>query len=231
MISVRKAEHRGRTRHGSLEGYHTFSFAEYFDPHYMGFRSLRVLNEERLAGGRGTDPFPVRDIEVVTYVISGALMHHDSLGHSKLLPAGAVQRMSAGTGVEHSESNLSSNESAHFLQIWLYPDRKGVNPDYAQASVAHDPVSPLTLVCSADGRSQSIRINQDADVYVGRLGSKQTLAHPLAPDRYGWIQVIAGDVMLNGRTLSRSDGAAVQWEQSMRLSSERGAHFLLFDLR
>jgi redox-sensitive bicupin YhaK (pirin superfamily) len=230
MISLRKSGQRGHANHGWLDSYHTFSFADYHDPQHMGFRSLRVINEDRVHGGKGFDTHPHRDFEIISYVVSGALKHQDSMGHNAVMTAGDVQRISAGTGIAHSEYNNSPTEPVHFLQIWLLPIRKGLPPGYAQESFSNTPPSGLSLACSADGRAGSIKINQDVDVFVGRLDPKEEANHPLREQRYAWIQLIEGDLDLNGHNLTAGDGASIDAENEIRLRSENGAHFLLFDL-
>jgi len=230
MISLRKSGQRGHANHGWLDSYHTFSFADYHDPQHMGFRSLRVINEDRVHGGKGFDTHPHRDFEIISYVVSGALKHQDSMGHSAVMTAGDVQRISAGTGIAHSEYNNSPIEPVHFLQIWLLPIRKGLPPGYAQESFSNTPPSGLSLACSADGRAGSIKINQDVDLFIGRLDPKEKASHPLREQRHAWIQLIEGDLDLNGHNLTAGDGASIDSENEIRLRSEKGAHFLLFDL-
>ena len=196
----------------------------------MGFRSLRVINEDRVQGGQGFGTHPHRDFEIVSYVVSGALKHEDSMGHAAVMKAGEVQRISAGTGIAHSEFNNSPVEPVHFLQIWLLPSRKGVKPDYAQQSFANAPTNILTLACSPDGHSKSIKINQDAEFFIGKLAPNGKINHPIQESRGAWIQLIEGDLALNGNKLSAGDGAAVEDEKELLLSSDKGAHFLLFDL-
>jgi redox-sensitive bicupin YhaK (pirin superfamily) len=230
MITTRLASERGHANHGWLDSYHTFSFADYYDPQQIGFRSLRVINEDRVRGGRGFDMHPHSDMEIISYVVSGALRHEDCMGHVAVMKAGDVQRISAGTGIEHSEYNSSRSELVHFLQIWLVPYRKGLAPDYAQGSFAGAPPNAITLACSAEGRNKSIKINQDVDLFIGKLASKGEVSHPLREERHAWVQLIAGDLDLNGKKLSSGDGALVDEEKELQLTSEKGAHFLLFDL-
>ena len=230
LIKIRRANERGHADHGWLDSYHSFSFADYYDPEHMGFRSLRVINEDRVQGGQGFGTHPHRDFEIVSYVVSGALKHEDSMGHAAVMKAGEVQRISAGTGIAHSEVNNSPVEPVHFLQIWLLPSRKGVKPDYAQQSFANAPTNILTLACSPDGHSKSIKINQDAELFIGKLAPNGKINHPIQESRGAWIQLIEGDLALNGNKLSAGDGAAVEDEKELLLSSDKGAHFLLFDL-
>jgi redox-sensitive bicupin YhaK (pirin superfamily) len=230
MITLRRSKERGHANHGWLDSHHTFSFANYHDPQHMGYRSLRVINEDRVHGDQGFGTHPHRDFEIISYVVSGALKHEDSMGHTAVMKAGDVQRISAGTGIAHSEFNNSPIEPVHFLQIWLLPSRKGLPPSYAQQSFSDAPASGLTLACSADGRADSIKINQDADLFIGRLDPQEQVRHPLREGRHAWVQLIEGDLDLNGNTLSPGDGASLDQEKELRLSSKAGAHFLLFDL-
>jgi quercetin 2,3-dioxygenase len=230
MITIRRAQERGHANHGWLDSYHTFSFADYHDPKFMGYRSLRVINEDRVSGGKGFGTHPHRDFEIISYVVSGALKHQDSMGHAAVMKAGDVQRISAGTGITHSEFNNSPNEPVHFLQIWLLPSRPGFAPDYAQQSFSDAPPRGLTLACSGDGRAGSIKINQDVDLFIGRLDSEEKLNHPLRDQRHGWLQLIEGDIDLIGEKLSPGDGVSFDGEKEISLTSASGAHFLLFDL-
>jgi len=230
MIKIRKSNERGHADHGWLNSYHTFSFADYYDPQHVGFRSLRVINEDRVQGGQGFGTHPHRDFEIISYVISGALKHQDSMGHSAVMKAGDVQRITAGTGIAHSEFNNSPTELVHFLQIWLVPSRKDLKPDYAQGSFANAPMNTLTLVCSPVGRNGSIEINQDVNLYVGKLAAKGKILHSMLEQRHAWIQLIEGDLDLNGKRLSPGDGASLDDENEIQFESAKGAHFLLFDL-
>lgn len=230
MIKIRRANERGHADHGWLDSYHTFSFADYYDSEQMGFRSLRVINEDRVQGGQGFGTHPHRDFEIISYVVSGALKHEDSMGHAAVMKAGELQRISAGTGIAHSEFNNSPSELVHFLQIWLLPSRKGVKPDYAQQSVAKAAADALTLACSPGGKSKSIKINQDVELFIGKLAPKGKINHSIQQQRGVWIQLIEGDLTLSGNKLSPGDGAAIEDEKELPLSSDKGAHFLLFDL-
>jgi redox-sensitive bicupin YhaK (pirin superfamily) len=227
MITVRKAADRGHFNHGWLDTSHTFSFADYHDPKFMGFRTLRVINEDRVQAGEGFGTHGHRDMEIVTYVLEGALGHRDSTGGGGVLRPGEVQRMSAGTGVRHSEMNGSNDEPVHFLQIWLLPERPGITPSYEQKAFP-DRDGRLRLVASHDGRDGSLTIHQDVDLYASQLGSG-SLTHELRPGRYGWLQVARGSVTLNGVTLAAGDGAAIEGESSLTISGT-GAEFLFFDL-
>jgi redox-sensitive bicupin YhaK (pirin superfamily) len=230
MIKIRKSDERGHANHGWLDSYHTFSFADYYDPEQIGFRSLRVINDDRVLGGKGFGTHSHRDFEIISYVVSGALKHEDSMGHVAVMKAGEVQRISAGTGIAHSEFNNSASEPVHFLQIWLQPSRNGLPPGYAQQSFANAPSNALTLVCSPDGGNKSIKINQDVHLFIGKVAANGTVSHSLGDQRHAWIQLIEGDLELNGEKLSTGDGAAADDETELKLASKKGAHFLLFDL-
>ena len=230
MIKIRNGNERGHADHGWLDSYHTFSFADFYDPEHMGFRSLRVINEDRVAGGKGFGRHPHQDFEIVSYVISGALKHEDSMGHAAVMKPGDVQRISAGTGIAHSEFNNSPAEPVHFLQIWLLPSRKGFAPSYAQESFADASSNALTLACSPDGGSKSIKINQDVNLFIGKLAAKGKVNYPMRARRHAWVQLIDGDLNVNGAKLSSGDGASLDDENEIRFESAKGAHFLLFDL-
>lgn len=230
MITVRRANERGHANHGWLDSYHTFSFANYHDPRYMGFRSLRVINEDRVQPGEGFGTHSHRDFEIISYVVEGALEHQDSMGTRAVMRAGDVQRISAGTGISHSEYNHSDKELVHFLQIWIVPSRHGVTPNYAERSFGPPPVNSLQLVCSGNGRNKSIAINQDASLFVGGLKAGQRLSHSLEDKRFAWVQLIAGDLELNGQNLRPGDGVSLAEERRVELRSAIDAHFLLFDL-
>jgi redox-sensitive bicupin YhaK (pirin superfamily) len=231
MITVRKAHERGHARHGWLESFHTFSFAGYHDPEHMGFRDLRVINEDRVQPQRGFATHSHRDMEIVSYVLEGALEHRDSLGTGSVIRPGDVQRMSAGTGVSHSEFNHSASELVHFLQIWILPEREGLAPSYEQKHfAAEERAGALRLVASADGRDGSIRIHQDVELYASLLAAGATLTHTLPPGRHAWLQLARGSCELNGVALEAGDGAALSEETSLRIRSSGDAELLLFDL-
>jgi redox-sensitive bicupin YhaK (pirin superfamily) len=230
MINIRKANERGHAEHGWLDTYHTFSFADYYDPQWMGYRSLRVINDDIVMPGMGFGAHPHRDMEIITYVLSGALEHKDSMGNGSVIRAGDVQYMAAGTGVRHSEFNPARDEAVHLLQIWIEPDRKGVAPRYAEKSLAGAPVGTLNLVTSKTGRDGSIAIHQDADLWLARLGEGNRVTHKLAPGRHAWVHVAEGEVALNGKTLQGGDAAAVTGETALELSATKPAQVLLFDL-
>jgi redox-sensitive bicupin YhaK (pirin superfamily) len=227
MIRVRRAEERGHFDHGWLDTYHTFSFADYHDPDFMGFRSLRVINEDRVEAGRGFGTHGHRDMEIISYVLEGELGHGDSMGTGSVIRPGEVQRMSAGTGVMHSEKNASAMP-VHFLQIWILPERKGITPSYEQkAFPASERENRLRLVASHDGRDGSLTIHQDVDLYTTTLRDS-SVTHDFRPNRYGWLQVARGAVTLNGEELRAGDGAAIEKESQVILAGDGEA--LLFDL-
>jgi len=197
----------------------------------MGFRSLRVINDDTIAGGGGFGTHPHRDMEIITYILSGALQHRDSMGHEAVLKAGDVQRISAGTGIAHSEFNYSPIEPVHLLQIWIQPERKGVKPAYAERSFGNGAAKPgLTLVASREGRDGSVSIQQDADLWLARLGEGASATHTLKPGRHAWVQVAEGEVTLNGQVLRAGDGAALSEESTLTLAAKKPAQALLFDL-
>ena len=230
MMKIRKANERGHSEHGWLDTYHTFSFADYYDPDWMGFRSLRVINDDVVMPGMGFGTHPHRDMEIITYILSGALEHKDSMGNGRVIRAGEVQYMAAGTGVQHSEFNPSKDEAVHLLQIWIQPDRKGVKPRYGEKTLAHAPTGSLHLVTSQTGRDGSIAIHQDADLWLAKLATGSRVRHPLAPGRHAWVHLAEGDVSLNGKNLSGGDGAAVSEETLLELSATKPSQVLLFDL-
>ena len=230
MTIHRPARERGHANHGWLETYHTFSFADYHDPRWMGFRSLRVINDDVVMPKQGFGRHPHRDMEILTYVLSGALEHRDSMGNGRIIRAGEFQYMAAGTGVQHSEFNPSADEAVHLLQIWIQPDRPGVAPRYAERSLADAPAGTLQLVASQAGRSGSIAIHQDADLWLARLEPGQKAAHTLAPGRHAWVHVAEGGVTLNGQALAGGDAAAISRESKLELNATKPSQVLLFDL-
>lgn len=231
MITVRKAEDRGHANHGWLNTYHTFSFANYYDPKHMGFRALRVINEDRVTPSAGFGKHGHRDMEIITYVLEGALEHKDSIGTGSVIYPGDVQRMSAGTGILHSEFNHSKTEPVHLLQIWLLPERNGIPPSYEQQnfSPAKNP-GKLHLVASRDGRDGSVTVHQDVDLYAAVLQNGECISHILNPQRHAWVQVARGAITLNGLLLDTSDGAAISNETDVVIEATTDAEFLLFDL-
>jgi len=231
MITIRRANERGHANHGWLDAHHTFSFADYYDPRWMGFRSLRVINDDTISGGGGFGTHPHRDMEIVTYILSGALQHRDSMGHQAVLKSGDVQRISAGAGIEHSEFNYSPVEPVHLLQIWIKPERTGVRPAYAERSFGNGGANQgLTLVASRDGRNGSVPINQDVDIWLARLAEGKGATQTLKPGRHAWVQVAEGEVTLNGQTLHAGDGAALTEVPTLTLTAKAPAQALLFDL-
>ena len=231
MITIRKSNERGHADHGWLDSRFTFSFAEYYDPKHEQFRTLRVMNDDRIAGGAGFPTHPHRDMEIVTYVLEGALAHKDSMGNGSVIRPGDVQYMSAGTGVAHSEFNASPNEGVHMYQIWMFPDKKSYTPTYDQKHFsADDKRGKLRLLVSPDGRDGSVKIRQDNELYATILGAGDTVHHDLKSDRYAYVQVAKGSVTLNGKTLETGDGAAITAEKSVELTGVNDAEVLLFDL-
>jgi len=231
MIQIRKNEDRGHADHGWLNTRFTFSFADYYDPEHVHFRTLRVMNDDRVAGGGGFPTHPHRDMEIVTYVLEGALEHRDSMGNGSVIRPGDVQYMSAGTGVEHSEFNASKEESVHLYQIWMFPDKKGQKPAYDQKHFAEEEKrGKLRLVVSPDGRDGSVKIRQDNELYATVLGAGETVKHELKPERHAYVQVARGSVTLNGTKLETGDGAAISAEKSLELQGVKDAEVLLFDL-
>lgn len=231
MLHIRHANERGHANHGWLDTWHTFSFADYYEPAQMGFRSLRVINEDRVAPGQGFGMHAHRDMEIVTIVLSGALEHRDSLGNGEVLRPGELQRMSAGTGIRHSEFNPSASEPVHLYQIWLQPNAKGLTPSYEQK--AFDTAGQgnrLRLVASPDGRDGALTIHQDAELYLAALGEGTRVAHPLRPGRAAWLQVLRGSVTVNGAALHTSDGVAISAESTLTIEAASAAEILLFDL-
>jgi len=231
MMKLRRAEDRGHAQHGWLDSHHSFSFADYYDPAQMGFRALRVINEDRVQPGAGFGTHPHRDMEIVSYVLEGGLAHKDSLGTGSTLRPGDVQRMSAGTGVTHSEFNASASEPVHFLQIWLLPERPGLAPGYEQKHfAAADRQGRLTLLASRTGTDGSLTIHQDVRLYGGLLDKGQRAELALAQERHAWVQLARGTLKLNGETLRVGDGAAVSAEPRLALEAVEPAEVLVFDL-
>ena len=232
MQTIRRANDRGRANFGWLDSRHTFSFGEYYDPAHMGFGPLRVINDDRVAPGGGFPTHPHRDMEIVSYVLSGALAHKDSLGTGSVIKPGDVQRMSAGTGIAHSEYNASNEEATHFLQIWLLPEKRGLAPGYEQKSFDADAKRDrLRLVASPDGRDGSVTIRSDASLYVSLLGKEARVSHDLAPGRGAWLQVARGAVAVGDALLAEGDGLAVSDEKRLEIVGEAAdSEILLFDL-
>jgi redox-sensitive bicupin YhaK (pirin superfamily) len=231
MIQVRKAGERGHFDHGWLDTSHTFSFGDYYDPNHMGFRSLRVINDDRVQPGRGFGIHPHRDMEIVTYVLEGELAHKDSMGNRSTLRAGELQRMTAGTGVLHSEFNPSSKEWVHLYQIWLLPDRRGLEPSYQELALGDERQNGRwRLVASPDGADGSLTIHQDARLYLTSLAPGQAVEHRLAAGRAAWLQVTRGSVRVHGNDLTAGDGVAVTDEEALTVQGLDASEVLLFDL-
>jgi redox-sensitive bicupin YhaK (pirin superfamily) len=231
MIAIRRAEERGHADHGWLDSHHTFSFADYYDPSHMGFGALRVINDDTVAGGGGFPSHPHREMEIISYVIEGALEHKDSMGNGSVIRPGDVQRMSAGRGVVHSEFNASETEPVHFLQIWILPERAGLPSGYEQKFFGEDDKrGKLRLIVSPDGAEGSVRIRQDARVFATVLDAGAEVRHTIGGDRKGWLHVVKGSADLNGHRLEAGDGVAVEGEELLTISSVEKGELLLFDL-
>jgi redox-sensitive bicupin YhaK (pirin superfamily) len=230
MISRRPAGERGKANFGWLDSRHTFSFGHYHDDAHMGFGPLRVINEDRVTPGAGFDTHGHRDMEILSYVLEGELAHKDSIGTGSVIRPGEVQRMSAGTGIQHSEFNPSPKSPVHFLQIWILPERDGLKPGYQQNAFPLDEKGRLHLVASGDGRDGSLTINQDVDLYAGRLTAGDGVGARLRNGRLGWLQVARGGVTLNGVALATGDGAAIEKEADLAIRAESDAEILLFDM-
>lgn len=231
MIMIRPSDERGGGDYGWLKTRHTFSFNDYYDPKWMGFRSLRVINEDWVAPGGGFPTHPHRDMEIITYILSGKLEHKDSLGTGSVILPGDGQRMTAGSGIRHSEANPSSTEAVHLLQIWILPDKQGHEPGYEQKAFAEtEKQGKFRLIASSDGADNSVKINQDAKLFVTLLAPGEEVTHDLNHKRYGWLQVAQGEVELNGQKLRQGDGAAISEEEQLKLKAIEQAEVLLFDL-
>ena len=231
MIQIRKSDDRGHANHGWLDTHFTFSFADYHDPKHVHFRTLRVMNDDRVAGGGGFPMHPHRDMEIVTYVLEGALEHRDSMGNGSVIKPGDIQYMSAGTGVTHSEFNASKTEPVHLYQIWMFPEKQGLKPAYGQKNFSEaEKRGKLRLLVSADGRDGSVKIRQNNDLYATVLRDGESVKHALKPERYAYVQVARGTVKLNGTKLDEGDGAAISEEQAIELTGVKDTEVLLFDL-
>ena len=231
MIQIRPDAERGGGNYGWLNTKHTFSFSDYWDPMWMGFRSLRVINEDRVAPNTGFPAHPHRDMEIITYVLEGKLEHKDSLGTGSVILPGDGQRMSAGSGIRHSEFNPSSTEPVHFLQIWIHPEKDALPPSYEQKTFPEaEKRRKLRLIASRDATDGSVKINQDAKLFVSLLKPNEEVSHELAAGRFGWLQVARGSVELNGKKLTQGDGAAISQEQKISIKGTNDAEVLLFDL-
>ncbi|HEY3040298.1 MAG TPA: pirin family protein [Pyrinomonadaceae bacterium] len=231
MIAIRKTQERGHFDLGWLNTYHTFSFDQYYDPNHMGFRSLRVINEDIVQPGQGFPTHGHRDMEIVTYILEGALEHRDSMGNGSIIRRGDAQRMSAGTGVRHSEANPSGDEPVHLLQIWILPNEKNLPPEYEEKQFSDDEKrNRLLLMVSPDGEEGSVRIHQHARIYASLLDKGREVAHNMDDGRSAWLQVAAGSVLLNDIALRQGDGAAISQESNLRITADQPAEVLLFDL-
>ena len=231
MIQVRKSSERGHANHGWLDSYHTFSFADYHDPKFMGFRQLRVINEDRVSPGEGFGAHPHKDMEIISYVLEGSLEHKDSLGNGSVMKCGDIQVMSAGTGVKHSEFNHSRQEAVHFLQIWILPSKKDLKPSYQQKNFSEvNKKGKLCLVASPGPQNGALKIHQDVHIYASVLSAQDKAEYALKTGRHAWIQITSGAVEVNGVVLEEGDGAAVSDEKKLTLTSQKRTEFLLFDL-
>ncbi|HJR68830.1 MAG TPA: pirin family protein [Gammaproteobacteria bacterium] len=231
MLLIRRADDRGRANLGWLDSRHTFSFADYHDPRFMGYGPLRVINEDRVQPGQGFGTHGHRDMEIISYVLTGALEHRDSIGNGSVIRRGDVQRMTAGTGVEHSEFNHSATELVHFFQIWIIPNRRGLAPGYEEKHFGDDAKrGRLKLVASRDGRDGTVTIHQDADLYCALLAAGEEATHTTERNRKGWVQVASGAVTVNGETLAAGDGAAIAYEETVAIRATADSELLLFDM-
>jgi redox-sensitive bicupin YhaK (pirin superfamily) len=231
MITIRRSNERGHFDHGWLNTYHTFSFDQYYDPRYMGFRNLRVINEDFVAPGRGFPKHGHRDMEIITYILEGALKHEDSMGNGSVIRPGDVQRMTAGTGVRHSEENASDRERVHLLQIWILPNTVGLEPGYEQKAFAEDEGrGQLRLIASEDARDGSVQVHQDVSLFASILPAGAEVERLMDEQRYAWIQVARGAIDVNGERGDQGDGVIAIGESSLRIRAEEDAELLLFDL-
>ncbi len=229
-IKIRRSQERGHANHGWLDSYHTFSFAGYQDKNYMGFRALIVINEDQINPGMGFGPHSHEDMEIFTYVIEGALTHQDNMEHQSTINAGDVQKMTAGTGIVHSEFNASKKEKVHLLQIWILPAQKGLKPSYQEYSGLSGGTTPLSLIGSPRGGKNIIQFNQDFYVYKGKLTKGEKIRHELKPGRGAWLQIIKGALNVGGQTLFAGDGAAVENIDEIPINAAKDSEFLLMDL-
>ena len=230
MLAIRRSRDRGHANHGWLDSYHTFSFADYHDPAFMGFRALRVINEDRIAGGQGFGTHPHRDMEIITYMLDGELAHKDSMGNGHVIKTGEVQGMSAGTGITHSEFNALKDRPAHLLQIWIMPHTKSVKPAYGEWYASGAERAGWALVASDDENNGSIRIHQDVRLYLAKAETGKTLDIDIKPGRYGWLQIAKGEAEINGQTLFQGDGVAFESNDIQKITAKSNSEFLLFDL-
>jgi quercetin 2,3-dioxygenase len=230
MMNVRRAEERGHANHGWLDTRHTFSFADYYDPEHMGFRTLRVINDDRVAGGGGFPTHPHRDMEIISYVVEGALEHKDSMGTGSIIRPGEVQRMRAGTGVTHSEYNHSSTEPVRFLQIWVLPEERGLAPGYEQRFFGEERRGRLRLVASRDGANGSVQIQQDLAMLASVLEDGERVRHELAPGRHAWLQIVRGTVLVGGVELNEGDGASFREIPALEIATKGTSEIIVFDI-
>jgi len=231
MLTIRKSEERGHANHGWLDSYHTFSFANYYDLQHMAFRSLRVINQDQVVGGKGFGTHPHRDMEIITYMLEGALEHKDSMGNGSIIQVGDVQRMSAGTGVTHSEFNPSATESAHLLQIWILPNQQNIKPSYEQISFSRaEKLNQLRLIASPDGRDRSVTIHQDAYIYASILEDRVEVMYTIHENRFVWLQVATGSILVGDRLLNAGDAISSDQTGDLKLISQGNAEILIFDL-
>jgi hypothetical protein len=231
MIKIRKSRERGHTNLDWLDSYHTFSFGDYYDPKHMGYRSLRVINEDWVKPGAGFGAHPHRDMEIITYVLEGALQHKDSMGNGSTIKPGEIQRMSAGTGVTHSEYNRSRTEPVHLLQIWIQPKKKNIEPSYEQREFnPGEKQGKLHLVATSDGHDSTVTVHQDVNLLASLLAPGEKVTYNIKPDRHAWVQIANGSVIMNGHELKQGDGAAVSEEGTLEISASESSEILLFDL-
>ncbi len=231
MIVIRKSNERGDANHGWLKSKHTFSFADYYDPKHMGFRTLRVINEDRIEGGTGFGKHSHRDMEIISYIKNGALKHKDSMGNETVIVPGEVQILSAGTGITHSENNYKTDDITHFFQIWISPNKTELKPSYGQKNFDNELNSKqLVLVVSEDGREGSIKINQDADMYISRLKKEDELVYKLKPGRGIWIQILEGSLEINGKKVSTGDAISIEKTSDIKIIASDKSELILFDL-
>lgn len=231
MLTIRRSDERGHFDHGWLNTYHTFSFDQYYDPRYMGFRSLRVINEDFVAPSRGFPTHGHRDMEIITYILEGALKHEDSMGNGSVIRPGDVQRMTAGTGVRHSEKNASNTERVHLLQIWILPNAENLTPGYEQKAFSDEERrGQLRLIASGDGRDDSVHLNQDVSLFASILDADKEVEREMDAQRYGWIQVARGSITVNGEKAEQGDGVVIVGESSLKIKAQEPSEILLFDL-
>lgn len=231
MISIRKSSDRGHLNHGWLDTYHTFSFGDYYDPNFMGFHSLRVINEDKVAGGQGFPPHSHRDMEIITYILSGAIEHEDSMGNKEILRAGEIQRMSAGTGVTHSEYNPHPVEELHLLQIWIIPEKRGIKPGYEQVKLEGFRLeNKAALIVTSRPNNSQLKIHQDANIYASRLNKGFTLKHNIPSGKAVWIQVAKGTLSFGNQTVYGGDGIAIEQESKFELTAKDNSEALIFEL-